>query len=44
MAGLRPGLYGQWINHAMRGDVDRAQQLAGEIGQLGGDGGTGLRI
>jgi class 3 adenylate cyclase/predicted ATPase len=34
---LLPILYGQWINHAMRGDMDRAQQLAGEIRQLGGD-------
>ena len=36
---LLPILYGQWINHAMRGEMDRAQQLAGEIGQLGEDGG-----
>jgi len=34
---LLPILYGQWINHAMRGDMDRAQQLSGEIRQLGGD-------
>jgi class 3 adenylate cyclase/predicted ATPase len=36
---LLPILYGQWINHTMRGDMDRAQQLAGEIRQLGGDSG-----
>src|SRR6201987_4727743 len=36
---LLPILYGQWINHTMRGDMDRAQQLGGEIRQLGGDGG-----
>jgi class 3 adenylate cyclase/predicted ATPase len=36
---LLPILYGQWINHAMRGEMDRAQQLAGEIRQLGGDSG-----
>jgi len=37
---LLPILYGQWINHAMRGEMDRAQQLAGEIRQLGGDRGN----
>ena len=34
---MLPILYGQWINHAMRGEMDRAQQLAGEIRQPGGD-------
>src|SRR5215472_12493474 len=34
---LLPILYGQWINHAMRGEMDRAKQLASEIRQLGGD-------
>ena len=34
---LLPIQYGQWINHAMRGEMDRARQLAGEIRQLGGD-------
>jgi class 3 adenylate cyclase/predicted ATPase len=34
---MLPILYGQWINHAMRGEMDRAQQLASEIRQLGGD-------
>ena len=34
---LLPILYGQWINHAMRGEMDRAQQLAGELRQLGAD-------
>jgi predicted ATPase len=34
---MLPILYGQWINHTMRGEMERAQQLAGEIRQLGGD-------
>ena len=34
---LLPILYGQWINHAMHGEMDRALQLASEIRQLGGD-------
>src|SRR6516225_8602111 len=34
---MLPILYGQWINHTMRGEMERAQRLAGEIRQLGGD-------
>jgi predicted ATPase len=34
---ILPILYGQWINHTMRGEMERAQQLAGGIRQLGGD-------
>jgi predicted ATPase len=39
---LLPILYGQWINHAMRGDMDRAQELAADIRQLGEEQGSSI--
>jgi hypothetical protein len=39
---LLPILYGQWINHAMRGDMDRAQELAADIRQLGKEQGSSI--